>query len=418
MNTKKICEKRAVLTLFFLCWFIYFSSYLARRNFPAAMSGMILDGFLQKSQAGTINTFFFFSYGIGQLVNGVLGDRFSPKKMVLFGVVMSAIANITMGFAQSYPVMLIAWAVNGYALSMLWPPMIRVFADMLGSDNKVKSTINISTAVAVGSLGSYVLSASMLSIGGWRYTFYSAAAVQVIAAIVWAIVFPLMIAHQDRYGVAEGSNTCVCSSENKEKKFSLKWLLCNSAILVITIPIFMQGMLRDGVTTWVPTFIAESFLTSPDFAVLFSTLLPLVNLIGPYSAHFMYRHVFKNEVITSGFFFLLSTLFLVGFIGFGRNSIGISIVLFALITTCMEAINVMFVSVLPLRYSAISKTATVSGFMNFITYVGASISTFGIGVMVDYYGWGGALKTWCMISLIGLLTCLLGKRFQMVIPEK
>lgn len=173
-------------------------------------------------------------------------------------------------------------------------------------------------------------------------------------------------------------------------------------------------MLRDGVTTWVPTFITESFLTSPNFAVLFSTVLPLINLLGPYSSHFIYKHMFKNEVITSGFFFLLSTLFLICFILFGSKNILISIVLFALITTCMEAINVMFVSILPLRYSGISKTATVSGFMNFITYVGAAMSTFGIGIMVDYHGWGFALKIWCIISIIGLFTCLLAKRLHLL----
>ena len=178
-------------------------------------------------------------------------------------------------------------------------------------------------------------------------------------------------------------------------------------IIPLMIPVLAQGMLRDGVSTWVPTYLTETFILSPDFAVGISVLLPVMNLAAPYTAHFLYRKFFHNELITAALFFALTTLFSLAFLLWGSSNVWVGILLFAIITTCMEAANTLLVTILPLRFARFGKPASMSGFMNFLTYAGSAISTFGVGALVEHFGWGIALPVWCALAGIGFLFCLL-----------
>lgn len=80
---RKIENSRDAQLLFLLCWFAYFTSYIGRLNYSSAMTAMIQEAVLTKSQAGFISMVYFFAYGIGQFCNGMLGDRFHPGKMIL-----------------------------------------------------------------------------------------------------------------------------------------------------------------------------------------------------------------------------------------------------------------------------------------------------------------------------------------------
>ena len=65
--------------LIFLCCLVYFAGYITRVNFAAATSEIILsEGFI-KSEAGMVTTMSFASYGIGQLISGVLGDKINVQ---------------------------------------------------------------------------------------------------------------------------------------------------------------------------------------------------------------------------------------------------------------------------------------------------------------------------------------------------
>ena len=71
---RKIENSRDAQLLFLLCWFAYFTSYIGRLNYSSAMTAMIQEAVLAKSQAGFISMVYFFAYGIGQFCNGMLGD--------------------------------------------------------------------------------------------------------------------------------------------------------------------------------------------------------------------------------------------------------------------------------------------------------------------------------------------------------
>ena len=140
---RRIESPKVARLLFLLCWFAYFTSYIGRLNYSSAMTEMIQGTILTKSQAGFISMVYFFAYGIGQLCNGILGDKFHPGKMIFTGLAIAAGANLCMGFAGGFQVMAVIWGINGYAQAMIWPPIIRIFAEMVSREQKMKFCVDI-----------------------------------------------------------------------------------------------------------------------------------------------------------------------------------------------------------------------------------------------------------------------------------
>lgn len=416
MKTKKIVNPSMVRLLFFLCWFIYLASYIGRRNFSALMPQMMADGVLSASQAGSINTIFFLTYACGQLINGLLGDRLHPSHMALFGALTSAFCNIAMGLCGGYLPMFFIWALNGYALSMLWAPFLRLFAEMLTEKDRIRCTVNLSSSCSLGNMASYLLCSLIVFLSGWRLSFILSALPLLAGAILWPVLFRRLSRHQAQSAVEEASDAPSSGASPKSapqtSTSSFLSLLLSLSFILLLSGAMMQGMLRDGVTSWVPSFITEGFQTDPSLASLITTALPIVNLLGPYLGHLVNQKLFHSESLTSAFFFLVAALALLALLCFGRHSLGLTLLLFALLTTCIEAVNLMLISLLPLRYSYLGHTATITGLLNFLTYVGAAVSTFGIGLLVKHHGWNFALSIWLLIAAIGLLLCLLSRYQQ------
>lgn len=404
---KKITDVRMTTLLFVLCWIAYFTSYLGRLNYSSAMTVMIRETVLSKSQAGFISMTYFFAYGIGQLLNGFLGDKVNPRKMIFLGLSISGAANLIMGCFADFGIMAAVWCINGYAQAMIWPPIIRIFAEMLEEKTKLRFCINIISTQALGTLASYLLSAAVIYLNGWNGVFFAAAALLIAAALLWDIKFRKIEKFSMEYGIVGGTEDGIKSGSRKENQVPFLSLLTGSGILVILIPVIVHGVLKDGVTSWVPTYISETFLTSPALSILVTTVLPVINLTGAYAAQYLYRKWKKQETKTAACFFLAATVSLLCLWLFGSKSLLLTVILLSVITASMMAVNTIFVNLLPLRFERAGRVSTVSGFLNSMAYLGCAISTFTIGILVQNNGWENTILSWLGITFLALIMCIL-----------
>ena len=49
----------------------------------------------------------------------------------------------------------------------------------------------------------------------------------------------------------------------------------------------------------------------------------------------------------------------------------------------------------------------ISGVLNSCTYVGSALSTYGLALVTDAFGWDATVGIWCIAALIGTLCCIL-----------
>lgn len=424
---KKIKDKRQAFFLFCICWMAYFTCYIGRLNYSSAMTAMIGDQVLTKTQAGTVSMVYFFVYGAGQLINGFLGDRLRPERMIFGGLFLSMLCNLLMGAAWSFGIMVVVWGVNGYAQAMVWPPIIRIFARRLEEAVRLRYCVDIVSTQAAGTLAAYVLSAAILAVSGWRTVFWAAGICLLAAAVLWVAGY----ARVERFAGASGSKGKEQESGGKALKEtenlradkaaeagernqedgagktgrSFGALICGGLWMII-LPVVVHGILKDGVTSWVPTYILETFHTSAALSVLVTTVLPVVNLSGAYLARALYRRCAGNEVRAAAVLFAVAVAALFGLWTAGSFSLVLTVALLGVITASMMGVNTLFVNLLPLRYEREGKVSSVSGFLNACAYLGTAVSTFSIGVMVEGLGWGVTVASWLAVTAAGLLVCV------------
>lgn len=395
--------------LFWLCWIAYFSTYIGRLNYSASLTGIILSEGFSKGQAGMIGTAFFFAYGAGQFVSGFLGDRLAPKKMVFTGLMVSGLCNLAMAGAKSSGLMTAVWCVNGLFQAFIWSPMIRLMYEYYKTETRMKACVSLNSSVPIGTMAAYGLTALVIWLSGWRTMFVLAGAALIGTSLFWITGMKRV----ERYAAESGKMEEMPSGETGgSAKAAVNWksLLIQSGFLFLMMALFVQGALKDGVTTWVPTYISETYGLSAILAITSTMVIPVFNLLGVYLASFANIHWFRNEVRTAGAFFVVSAAaILVLRLSSGR-SMAVSFLMLALATTAMMAVNTMLIAVLPSYFGVIGRASSVSGLLNSSVYAGGAVSTYGIGALSVALGWNATIVIWFLMAAVSAVICFLTVR--------
>ena len=170
--------------------------------------------------------------------------------------------------------------------------------------------------------------------------------------------------------------------------------------------IALQGMLRDGVTTWMPSYISETFHLSSKISILTGVVLPVFSIVTFQVTSLIYREKVRNELLLSGMLYLTGfTAALVLALTNGANA-GLSVFLTALLTGSMHGVNLILVCMVPPYFKRFGRISFASGMLNFCTYVGSAVSTFGMAVFSERFGWNSTVFLWSAIALFGGGACL------------
>lgn len=383
---------------FWLCWAAYFSTYLGRLDYTACLIAITAEKGMSKGNAGIISTMFFICYGAGQLFSGIAGDKLRPQNMVFCGLVGGAACNLIFPILKSWQWMAFIWGANGVVQSFIWSPIIRILAESYDEPKRSKLCIAMNTAVPLGTLCAYLLAAIFIKTDSWILCFYAGAVMMAAASGIWML------------GMKKVHETAVLQVkkevETRSKKIENGKIFLSSGIPIVCFVLMLQGMLKDGVITWVPVYIGEVYSLSLEKAVLGTAILPVINLSGVYLAHQLNQKLFRNELSTAGALFGGTAICM----GLMWLSLGMgpvySIVLLAVSTTLMMGVNTLLASVIPVYFSKYQKSSSAAGLLNSSVYAGCAISSYGIGVLAELLGWDLTVAVWGLAAVTGILASL------------
>ncbi len=395
---QKLQSKKHINIMIALCVIVYFTSYISRINFGAVILEMVkADGFL-KSEVSLALTASFITYGVGQLISGYLGDRVSPKMLIFLGFITTALMNFLIPFCPSSGFMVAIWGVNGFAQAMMWPPLVKIMTTMFTDDVYRKATVRVSWGSSFGTITVYLLSPLCIVYSGWRSVFWIASATCIVVATIWIM------------GCSKIEKAVQPHTEDKndvETKIetSKRELLPTTALAFlpgIFVAIILQGALRDGITTWMPTYIAETYHLDSYISILTGVLLPVFSIICFQITLWLVNTKIKNELTCAGSIFfagiVASSLLLI----FSSKSAAMSVFLSALLTGSMHGVNLILVCMLQPYFK---NTSTVSGLVNSFTYIGSALSTYGIALISENFGWTVTISVWCALATLGTVCC-------------
>ena len=400
-------DKKANM-LFFFCVLAYYSSYIMRYNYSAALSEIITAEGIPKSSAGLVSTALFFAYGLGQIASGILGDRMKPYKLIFGGLTVAALINAFMPLAGSVGAMTALWAVNGFSHSMLWPPLVRMMSENFDEPSYNKAIVNISLACAAGTISVYLLAPLCIWLSGWKLLFFVSGGFGLLVAVGWILYVP---GHQLQK-TQEGTNSESCAGKVQRKTTDIGvWhLFAIAGVFPVLAAVFAQGCIRDGVTTWVPKMLAEVFSMENTDSILITVLLPILTVIALKITAAVNNKFFRNEIDCAFALFFVSFAACTALIFAGNISAALTLALAGIAVSSIHGVNLMLICGLPSHFGKYGKISTVSGIVNTFTYIGSAASIYGFALIQENFGWNVLIITWVGLDLLGLFALSLAKK--------
>ena len=163
-------NKRQMI-LIILCWISYIFAYLGRYGFSANINLIISDYGVTKSQVGLVTSLFFFAYGIGQIVNGILSKRYNKRIVIPIALILSAIFNVCIFAGIPFEYIKYLWLLNGFTQSILWPTLIEILSKNTNQKKLKTAIIFMSTTTPLGTFLVYGMSAILVSFNVYKYIF-------------------------------------------------------------------------------------------------------------------------------------------------------------------------------------------------------------------------------------------------------
>ncbi len=406
-------HKSSVTALTWLCAAAYFCSYLTRLNYSAVMVEMVAQENFSEVGASVALTGLFITYGIGQIISGFLGDKVKPQSLVFCGLVLSAAMNLTITVCPNTTWLTIVWCINGFAQAMMWPPLVRIISTYMNEDEYKKATVRVTWGSSLGTIVVYLTAPLYIAISGWRAVFIASALMAILMALIWLPCYKKLerTIRRDRTETlpkesAESAQTAASISKLSGGIIGL--------LAIIIIGIIMQGLLRDGITTWMPSYINSNFNLGSSFAILTAVILPIFSIISISVVSMVNRKLIKNELTCSAFFFGIGTIALillkVAQSDAALGSIILSVACLAIASACMHGVNLILICTVPKFFQYTGRISLISGVLNAFTYVGSALSTSGIAMIVENpdqsLNWSLAVWIWIGVAAVGTVVCV------------
>lgn len=388
---------------------VYFTSYCMRVNLAVMLVKICSEMKVEKSELAIVITGLTIAYGIGQVVSGFLGDRLKPYHIIPAGLALAVLCNVGIFFSSTVPAMTVIWSVNGFAHALLWPPIVRLMSTHLSAQDYSFAAVRVNQGSSIATISLYLFCPLLLGFMEWRTIMLICAAWGAVMVALWFVLYPRVFGKT----IALDPKAEVPVPTPEQKKIPVP-LYIFGAIALIMPGIMLQGMLRDGVTNWMPSFLLETFGLSEENSIVSTVILAIFTMISYSAFSVLQKRFFRNEVtcaatIFAGSAIVCAILFVVNLFA-PVAALVPSLILMALTVAAMHGINLMLISIVPRRFVVFGKVSTYSGILNASTYVGAALSTYGFAALAETFDWNFTILSWVAISLLGAIVCFFGAR--------
>ena len=389
----------------FIAGTLGYSLYYVCRTSLNVMKKPILDsGMLDATQLGIIGSALLFAYAIGKFVNGFLADHSNIKRFMATGLLVSTLANFTMGvvglFGTSagfmgnaaipsttvFVIFAIMWGINGWSQSMGAAPAIIALSRWFPLSRRGTFYGFFSASHNIGEWLSFIFVGSIVAVSGWQWGFFGAA---IAGAIGIVIILFLMHDTPESKGLPSIE---VLTGEKVEAKKSdddgsagaaQKLALKTPAVWILALASAFMYISRYSLNSWGILFLQEQKGFELADATFIISINALLGIVGTVLAGWMSDVLFKGDrkmpAFVSGI--LLSVAYALFVYGGNEYWINIaSMVLFGIAIGVLIAFlgGLMAIDVVPRK-----ATGAALGIVGCASYIAAGIQDVVSGWLID-----------------------------------
>ena len=420
MKANKKCGDSAPLITLLFC-LLYFTSYMTRKSFGAVKLGLP-DSLLDDTQIGYIGSALFFTYGAGQIISGLLGDRIDPRKLILCGLGTTLACNAAFPFVTSVPLLVVLWGINGFAQALFWPPIVKLMTIYLSGDRYTKAVMAVSIAAQAALLAVYAAAALFVSLSAWQGMFALSCGLSVLTFVI--LIWGFRTLERRHPGMVTAAlhtkkATETAPTDTPDATAPRLWPVILASGLPVLIGITaLVGYLRDGIEEWMSTYLYDTFSLAADLSTLMNLFMPLFGMLCVRLVAVLHLRVLRNEAREVALLMGLCSLSLLSLAVFHTLHSVFSLVMIVLSIGCIQATNTSLTCYVPARFAKSGKVSTVSGLINAFTYVGSTIAASLVPVLFSSSGWGVTLLSWGAVGVCCLaLVLLVARKWRGFIQE-
>src|SRR5437763_2048495 len=181
---------------------LYTSFYMCRYNLPLASGEIRNELGFSKAQIGSIITTALLAYACGQIVNGLLADRFGGKRAMLIGAAGTIVMNIAFGVASFWGLLwlfVVIRGIDGYLQAFGSPGMVKINTTWFRHNERGGFAGIFGFMINLGRFGIFKLGPALLAgfavlglmhVGPlhWRWVFWAPTIIGGLVAVVMALL--------------------------------------------------------------------------------------------------------------------------------------------------------------------------------------------------------------------------------------
>lgn len=200
---------------------------------------------LTNTEVGYLTSAFLGFYMVAAPFTGPLADRFSRKKLIVFGAIFWSALTLLTAVTHTYWELLIRHTLVGIGEATFVTIAPTFVADSFPERLRGRIFGIFYLAIPVGTAAGYLLGGSLGSTHGWRFPFYIAGAPGFLLAL--AIMF-----------LPEPPRGQFDSAKETPERASVRGLWRNPAFLTVTLGMAASTFSLGGIQVWMPTFLSQA----------------------------------------------------------------------------------------------------------------------------------------------------------------
>ena len=392
MNIQKNSSVRNAILIGTLCSVSYLVVYFARNILSVVTPQIIEGGAYTEEYIGSISSMFFTFYAVGQLINGLVGDKIKARYMISFGLLLAGICNIVFPYTLGMPFMAhLTYGMIGFFLSMIYAPMTKVVAENTEPHHAARCCLGYTLASYLGSPAAGFVAAFFL----WQVVFFMGSA----SLIVMGLLCFGFFLYFEKTGIVKYNQY----ERVKEKGQGLK-VLVEHRIIKFTFVSVLTGIVRTAVVFWMPTYLAQYLGFTPQDSGLIFTVATFIISSSAFVAVMAYEKSKRNMDLVLLLFFAGSALSFVGVYLVDQPMVNIVLLIMAIFLNNCAASMLWSIYCPSLRDTGMVSGAT--GYLDFMSYMAAAVSSTLFANAVVGIGWKNLILVWLVLMAAGVIVAL------------
>ena len=390
----KNMELNKALKIGSTCIITYIVNYFLRNVLGVLTPQMLQTGLFTKEWIGALSSAYMLFYAIGQLTNGFLGDRISPRNMIVTGLTVTGTASIIFPFVPYFVIQVLCFGVFGYGLSMMRGPMMKMIAE-----NTKENYARVICAFfsSAGFLGAFVAGV-YAALFKWNGAFVVAGITSIILAIVaYTVIFRM-----------EKQNLIKTASygEALSKKDFFGAFKADKFVFFMIISMIIE-ITTTSINFWIPTYLTENLGLSNNTANTVYIIKNIIRAFSPFMAIMIYERC-RDEMKILKYSFLASALILLGMLFVKNVWLNIFIFIVSLFIAGFAAAVLWSIYIPSLKKTG--KVSSANGILDCSGYIGAATSNMIFASFADRIGWNGIIVMWAGIIFAGFIATLIEQK--------